>query len=221
MVATHLRVHDATHIWDIEFSRPFQNWELEMEVSFVEFLYSIPTRWGTMDSLCWHPSTKGIFEVRSYYFVLVQSTGTYFYWRSVWNSKVPSRVAFFIWIAALGRILTTDNLLKQRIIILDLCCMCRSGGDSVNHLPMHCSVAQELWSMILNMFGVSWVMPRDVVDLLSCWSGKVGRDEAGAIWKAIPHCLMWCLWCERKCKNFYRGIKIDASFEVLLFTVSL
>ena len=115
---------------------------------------------------------------------------------------MPSRVAFFIWIAALGRILTTDNLLKQRIIILDLCCMCRSGGDSVNHLPMHCSVAQELWSMILNMFGVSWLMPRDVVDLLSCWFGKVGKDEAGVIWKAIPHCLMWCLWYERNARTF-------------------
>jgi hypothetical protein len=168
-------VHDATHVWDIEFSRPFQDWELEMGVSFMEFLYSLPIRRGTMDSIWWHPSTKGIFEVRSYYSVLVQSTGTYFPWRSVWNSKVPSRVAFFIWTAALGRILTTDNLRRRRIIILDWCCMCQSDGESVNHLLMHCSVAQELWNMILNMFGVSWVMPRDVVDLLSCWSGKVGK----------------------------------------------
>ncbi len=42
MVATHLRVHDATHIWDIEFSRPFQNWELEMEVSFVSSFILFP-----------------------------------------------------------------------------------------------------------------------------------------------------------------------------------
>ena len=41
----------------------------------------------------------------------------------VWNSKVPSRVAFFIWIAALRRILTTDNLQRRRIIILDWCCI--------------------------------------------------------------------------------------------------
>ena len=178
-----------------------------MGVSFMEFLYSLPIRRGTVDSIWWLLSNKGIFEVRSYYFVLVQFTGTYFPWRSVWNSKVPSRVAFFIWIAALGRILTTDNLCRRRIIILDWCRMCRSDGESVNHLLMHCSVAQELWNMILNMFGVSWVMPRDVVDLLACWAGKVGKDEARAIWK--------------KCENFYRGIKIDASFEALFFTISL
>ena len=43
---------------------------------------------------------------------------------------------------------------------------------------------------------------RDVVDLLACWAGKVGKDETGMIWKAIPHCLMWCLWGERKARTF-------------------
>ena len=80
-----------------------------MGVSFLEYLYSYPIRRDGMDSLCWTPSSKGIFEVCSYYSVLIQSTDTYFPWRSVWNSKVPSRVAFFIWIASLGKILTRDG----------------------------------------------------------------------------------------------------------------
>ena len=78
MVDTHLRFHNATHVWDIEFYRPFQDWELEMGVSFMELLYSLPIRRGTMDSMWWQPSNKGIFEVRSYYSVLVQSSDTYF-----------------------------------------------------------------------------------------------------------------------------------------------
>jgi hypothetical protein len=192
----------ATPSWDIEFYRPFQDWEVEMGVSFMELLYSFPIRRGTMDSMWWQPSTKGIFEVRSYYSVLVQSSGTYFPWKRVWNSKVPSRVALFIWTAALGRILTTDNLRRRRILILDWCCMCQSDGESVNHLLLHCRVAQELWNMILNMFGVSWVMPRNVVDLFSCWSGNVGKGDAGVIWRVIPHCLMWCLWGERNARTF-------------------
>lgn len=77
-VDTHLRFHNATHVWDIEFYRPFQDWELEMGVSFMELLYSLPIRRGTMDSMWWQPSNKGIFEIRSYYSVLVQSSDTYF-----------------------------------------------------------------------------------------------------------------------------------------------
>uniref|UniRef100_A0A2N9IYP8 Reverse transcriptase domain-containing protein n=1 Tax=Fagus sylvatica TaxID=28930 RepID=A0A2N9IYP8_FAGSY len=44
---------------------PFQDWELEMGISFMEFLYSLPIRRDTMDSMWWHPSTKGIFECGS------------------------------------------------------------------------------------------------------------------------------------------------------------
>jgi hypothetical protein len=74
--------------------------------------------------------------------------------------------------------------------------MCKSSGESVNHLLLHCYVAQELCTFIFNVFGVSWVMPRGVEDLLACWPGRSGMSESGIIWKAIPHCLIWGLWQE-------------------------
>jgi hypothetical protein len=33
--------------------------------------------------------------------------------------KVPLKVSFFTWSAALGKILTMDNLRKQRVIVVD------------------------------------------------------------------------------------------------------
>jgi hypothetical protein len=80
--------------------------------------------------------------------------------------------------------------------------MCKSSGESVNHLFLHCPLACELWTMVLVMFGKTWVMPRDVVDLLCCWKGIRGNSEAGKIWKMVPHCLMWCLWQERNDRTF-------------------
>ena len=50
------------------------------------------------------------------------------------QSKVPPRVAFFSWSASLGKILTTDNLCKRRILVLDWCYMCKSCGELVDHL---------------------------------------------------------------------------------------
>ena len=101
---------------------------------------------------------------------------------------MPTRVAFFSWTAILGRILTIDNLWKRRVLILDWCCMCKSHGESVNYLLLHCPIAQELWNLIFTLFGTLWVMPRGVDDLFACWSGKVGNSESRAIWKAVPHC---------------------------------
>ena len=49
-------------------------------------------------------------------------------WKSIWKQKIPSRVAFFFWIIALGKCLTIDNLIKKKVWILDWCYMCKCNG---------------------------------------------------------------------------------------------
>ena len=48
---------------------------------------------------------------------------------------------------------------------------------SIDHLLIHCEVAIELWSSILNLFGVEWVMPIWVIALLVSWGGQVGMVQ--------------------------------------------
>lgn len=45
-------------------------------------------------------------------------------------------------------------------------------------------------------------MPKDVADLLASWKGQEGRCRNDTISKAIPHCLIWCIWRERNARNF-------------------
>ena len=52
------------------------------------------------------------------------------------------------WFASLGKILTTDNLHKRRVIVLDWCYMCKRCEKSVDHLLLHYSIAWELWSLV-------------------------------------------------------------------------
>ena len=37
-----------------------------------------------------------------------------------------------------------DNLRKRRVWVMDWCYMCKSNGESVDHLFLHCPVAMEL-----------------------------------------------------------------------------
>jgi hypothetical protein len=80
--------------------------------------------------------------------------------------------------------------------------MCNKSGESIDHLLIHCEVARELWSSILNMFGVEWVMPRRVIVLLVRWGGQVGRGTIMEVWRLAPLCLIWCLWRERNARSF-------------------
>jgi hypothetical protein len=173
-VADNMQYQDGITQWNVIFTRPVQDWELEMVLSFFERLYSLQLRHGEEDRIGWSLSKRSKFEVKSFYKVLTSQDGPSFPWKSIWRVKAPSRVAFFVWTAALGKILTMDNLRKRNVVVVEWCCMCKKSGESIDHLLIHCEVARELWSYILNLFGVEWVMPRRVIDLLNSWGVRLG-----------------------------------------------
>ena len=70
--------------------------------------------------------------------------------------------------------------------------MCKRSGESVNLLILHCSIAFELWSMVF--FGVIWVIPQSVTNLFTAWQGPFGRHCNIDLWRAAPHCVLWCIW---------------------------
>ena len=80
--------------------------------------------------------------------------------------------------------------------------MCKRNGESVDHLFLHCPIATDLCSIVLGLFGVTWVMPHYVLGLLRCWQGNFGCHRNGYIWSIIPHCLMGHLWRERNIRCF-------------------
>ena len=126
--------------------------------------------------MCWKPAMGRGFAIRSYYQVLTKSFNRSFPWKIVWKSKVPSRVALFVWTATLENILTIDNIRKRQILILDWCCMCKRNGKSVDHLLIHCSIAFDLWSMVFTLIGIHWLCRKQ---WWSCW--LVGKESWGGI----------------------------------------
>jgi hypothetical protein len=75
-------------------------------------------------------------------------------------------VAFFVRSAALGKILTLDNLKKKNMVLINRCGMCKMDEESIDHLLLHCECAQFLWNAFFSCFGLAWAMPCGVVNLL-------------------------------------------------------
>jgi hypothetical protein len=110
-----------------------------------------------------------------------------------------------------------DNLRKRRICIVDWCCLCKSSGEWPDHLLLHCPFAQAIWSLVFCLFGISWVMPARVIDLLTSWMGGFGKSRLAFVWGVVPHCVMWLLWRERN-NRVFEGQEItslDLKFKFL------
>jgi hypothetical protein len=163
--------------WHIRFGRAFNDWEIEEVASFFQLLQvKSPTR-VDVDKMRWDLKKNEAFDIRSYYLALRGSENISFPWKGIWGVKAPRRIAFFVWTASWGRILTCDNLRRRGIVLVWWCWMCRCSGETVDHLLLHCPVAREIRSYVFQLFGCG------VGDLGLC-DGDGGRLEE-LVWETL------------------------------------
>jgi hypothetical protein len=105
------------------------------------------------------------------------------------------------------------------MVLVSRCWLCESDGESVDHLLLRCGAARALWNAFFNRFGLCWVMPCSVKELLaSWWSG--GCSRSAVVWKMVPLCIMWCIWSERNNRCFEDSSRsIEELLNFFLFTL--
>ena len=134
------------------------------EVPFIVVKHYLKVWTSCWIRLCQRLNGSGKFDVPSFYHKIWNVTLSTFPWKGIWKVKVPKRVAFFMWTAAHGHILTLDNLMLRDRILVNCCCMCCCNGESVDFLLISCPVAHFLWMYMLRLFGIDWVMLDSVAD---------------------------------------------------------
>jgi len=71
----------------------------------------------------------------------------------------------------------------------------------MDHLLLHCEVACAIRNVFFKCFGLSWVMPRRVVDLFVYW-WTADSTRNVVVWRMVPLCVLWCLWREKNDRYF-------------------
>nr|XP_016509400.1 PREDICTED: uncharacterized protein LOC107826876 [Nicotiana tabacum] len=160
----------------------------ELQV-LLALLYGQDMLQPSCDSWRWGLRGDGLFTVKSFYQSMLVREETTFPYSAIWIPRAPTNVCFFAWLAARGVILTAENLRKRGITLVNWCYMYKSSGEEVDHLMLHCPVSSALWRAILNLFGVQWVMPSTVKEMLYSWGGFRRRRKQKA-WKFAPLALI-------------------------------
>ena len=139
-----LLVGDNDRVWSLRFYREFNDWELAASYSLLHLIQTWTPRGGECDSLSWGLTGSGKFDTRSYYHKIHNAAPSTFPWKGIWKVKVPKKIAFFMWTAVHGQILTSDNLILRSRPLANRCCMCYCNAESVDHLLLFCPIAHSL-----------------------------------------------------------------------------
>ncbi|RVX13715.1 Actin-related protein 5 [Vitis vinifera] len=187
--------------WEVHFRRPFQDWELEEVNRFLSYISAVRVQEGE-DFLVWKIERKGTFKVNSYYRSLKEDNSPLFPVKEVWGSYAPLRTRFFAWEAVWGKISTIDMLMRRGWSIANRCNLCKENEETANHILIHCGKTRDLWNLLFSSFGVVWVLPDSVRNLLLEWKMKGMGKKRSVVWKMAPICLFWCIWGERNRRTF-------------------
>ncbi|KAJ9708505.1 hypothetical protein PVL29_000510 [Vitis rotundifolia] len=190
--------------WNLRFTRGFNDWEMDWVGNLLQVLR------GHMltledDSVLWKGGNSGQFRVKEAYSLLESPLHFAFPKKNIWVERVPSKIVFFTWEAAWGRIMTLDRLQRRGWQFPNRCFLCGCKEESVNHILIHCTVVKVLWDLVLGLFGVKWVFPLTVKEVLFSWRGAFVGKKREKLWKSIPLFILWAVWKERNRLAFKGG----------------
>ena len=101
--------------------------------------------------------------------------------------------------------LTLDRLQKIGWQLPNCCFLCGCEKETINHILIHCTVARVLWDIVLGLFGVQWVFPENVKEVLFSWRDSFVGKKRKKIWKFIPLYFFFTVWKERNRLALRRG----------------
>ena len=84
------------------------------------------------------------------------------------EAKDPFSRGFLCLDCCIGEMFDNRQFKKKEGLEFGLVLYVKCNAESVDHLFLHCPVAMDLQSMVIGLFGVSWVMPKSVIGPLAC-----------------------------------------------------
>ncbi|KAK8597848.1 hypothetical protein V6N13_095244 [Hibiscus sabdariffa] len=116
-------------------------------------------------------------------------------WNRIWSMQVPQRVKVFMWITAHQRHLPNVERVRRHIASLDLCGICRSGSEDMNHILRFCVKASVLWRSVLGQEAACSLDSLSFDDWLhDNISGRLAEVGGRKDWAMEFSIFCWLLW---------------------------
>lgn len=95
MVVDCLEGSSGVIVWNVQFARTANNWEMDEFSALYSLLYSKVLMRGEEDKMIWWGSKNGVFSVKSMSGIFMRGSAKGFPWCQCWKNSAPSRVSLF------------------------------------------------------------------------------------------------------------------------------
>lgn len=160
--------------WNFHFIRNLFSREvedLEGMIALLEGLHIVSQ--SKPDNLIWNACNSKSYSVSSMYNLSLVPTSHVdlrerktFQW--IWKNVAPYRVQCFVWMVKLGKLKTGEFLLRIGVLHQNhaLCKFCGEVIETLDHSLLLCPIVWNLWVEILVWWGIEWVTPCSMDNLL-------------------------------------------------------
>ena len=99
--------------------------------------------------------------------------------------------------------------------------MCLGDEETVDHLLLHCTIAQGLWSAVLSWFDCAWAHPDSILGQFEAWHMEIGSEKGKALWRSSFRAVLWSIWNERNAQCFDDNqSSLESLVDRLKFTIA-
>lgn len=186
-----------------------------------------PSVMGTPDKLIWLGTASGEYTTKSGYHTAIQrriETGEHQeetveldWFKFVWNLHVPPKIKMFLW-RMFQHALPVGETLAARHITSEVVCKRCGTLESINHLFLHCSFAQKIWSTAPFATGSECSGLIDLNDVWLSLCGKTCLPPSGISAGQLAPWILWQIWYARN-QLCFEG-KVLSAEETLTKAVS-
>lgn len=193
--------------------------EKEVPAEVVNAVKDIPiSHVERTDQLVWHFNSNGSYSVKSGYHVAHQDLmegghskpspsfklGKDF-WKVLWKMKVPNKIKKIWWRTCLDILATKGNLFKRKCAKENVCPICDSGEESINHMLFSCPSANLVWFGCnikpLGDLGGNSTVAKWAADMIEKLGSKDGMEFMGRV-----ATITWNIWKGRNDYVFKRAM---------------
>jgi hypothetical protein len=154
------------------------------------------------DTLIWSGTKKGIFTVKSAYYMLLHQSSAgeagssssrelSTFWKNLWSTQVAPKVKLFAWRACRNIVPTKTKLFEKGLTATFSCSWCMEEAETIDHVLWGCEFAQKVWKASSVKLPPIYATNLSFVDLLACFFKdlqfplvEICITTAWSLWKA-------------------------------------